>query len=165
MGNNPQKNHFIDMKWIMTCKDRFSGFCWLCCLTKKAATDVAHELNILFADVGYPHIFHTDNGKEFTTDLIVKLLKSYHPSVVTVTGRPRTPCDQGSVENANRQVKDILGRIELHLCSQGIQPNWTELLQQVQTTMNSLPQKNFGKATCYETLYGKIYDPPTSNTM
>ena len=51
----------------MMCKDHFSGFVWLCALPREEAAAVPNELDILFTDVVYPQIFHTDDGKEFTT--------------------------------------------------------------------------------------------------
>ena len=51
---------------------------------------------------------------------------------------------KGYVENANKQVMDILGRIELQMHREGIQSNWTDLLPRVATSINFLPEKNFG---------------------
>jgi hypothetical protein len=50
-------------------------------------------------------IFDTDNGKEFMAQLVVDLMKQNNPNCFIVTGRPRTPRDQGSVESANKLVQ------------------------------------------------------------
>jgi hypothetical protein len=52
-----------------------------------------------------PRILHTDNGKEFTGKVLTKSMKENSPSMVTVTGRPRTPRDQGSVENMTNMLR------------------------------------------------------------
>jgi hypothetical protein len=44
-------------------------------------------------------IFHTDNGKEFTAKVVLEFFRDLNPNILTVTGRPRRPSDQGSVEN------------------------------------------------------------------
>ncbi len=55
----------------------------------------AFELERHFGLAGYPLIFHTDNGNEFTACLIIDMIADINPAILTVTGRPRTPRDQG----------------------------------------------------------------------
>jgi len=50
-----------------------------------------------------PKIFHTDNGKEFTAKVVLKALREMNLHIFTVTGRPRRPQDQGSVESMSWQ--------------------------------------------------------------
>jgi len=76
-------------------------------LPRKKAKYVDHELDLIFGIIGYPAIFHTDNGKEFLAKLILKILKELNPYIVTVTGRPHTPRDQGSVESMNKLIKVV----------------------------------------------------------
>ena len=38
-------------------------------------------------DLGYPKIFHTDNGKEFTAKVVLEFLLDLNPNIITVTGR------------------------------------------------------------------------------
>ena len=42
------------------------GYTMIDCIPCKTAKFVAHVLQSFFGHVGYPFIFHTDNGKEFT---------------------------------------------------------------------------------------------------
>ncbi len=69
---------------------------------------VAYELDKYFGLVGYPTIFHIDNGNEFTAKVVVDMLKNINPTILTVTGHLRTPRDQGSIEQANKTVKRML---------------------------------------------------------
>jgi transposase InsO family protein len=72
---------------------------------------IAYKLQKIVGLIGYPKIFHTDNGKEFTAKLILQFLWQLNPNIVAVTGRPRRPQDQGSVEKANVKVKRVLGSV------------------------------------------------------
>jgi transposase InsO family protein len=98
MSANRRKNIYgIVMRYILVIKDHFSGFMIADCIPRKRAQYVAHILNQYFSVIGFPLIFHTDNGKEFTAKSILEFLKTRSPHTTTVTGRPRTPRDQGSV--------------------------------------------------------------------
>ena len=57
--------------------------------------------------LGAPQILQSDNGSEFTAQ-VVKDLKSMWPELVMVHGKPRHPQSQGSVERANADIKDML---------------------------------------------------------
>ncbi len=104
--NDPQKDYNgILMKWLMVLKDHFSKLLYLRAIPTKEAEPVARELNHIFGFIGFPEIFHTDNGNEFIANTVLKIVKSWNPSCTTVTGRPRQPSDQGSVENINGHVK------------------------------------------------------------
>jgi transposase InsO family protein len=81
------------------------------CAAKEAANLIAYKLQEIFGIIGYPKIFHTDNGKGFTAKVVLEFLWDLNPNILTVTGRPRCPSDQGSVENMNKFVKRTLGTI------------------------------------------------------
>ena len=59
-----------------------------------------------------------------------------NPNIVAVTGWPRRPQDQVSVENADVTVKRVLGSVftERHLA--GENPNWTEVLGSIAAVLN-----------------------------
>ena len=52
-----------------------------------------------------------DNGKEFIAKVVVEMMMEHNRNCFIVTGRPRTPRDQGSVESANKLVQRILKSI------------------------------------------------------
>jgi hypothetical protein len=89
------------MCWVLTVKDHATGLMYLCALPRKHPDLVAYKLQEIFGVIGYPKIFHMDNGKEFTAKLILQFLCAMNPNILTVTGCPRRPHDQGSVENMN----------------------------------------------------------------
>jgi hypothetical protein len=82
-------------RWLMAVKDHSSGFTALFLLPRKKPMFIAFELERYFGLVGYPFIFHTDNGNEFTTHFIIDMIVNINPAILTVTGRPRTPREQG----------------------------------------------------------------------
>ncbi len=82
-------------RWLMAVKDHSTGFTALFLLPRKKPTFVAFELERYFGLVGYPLIFHTDNGNEFTACLIIDMIVDINLAILTVTGHPRTPRDQG----------------------------------------------------------------------
>ncbi len=73
-------------------------------------------------------LFNSDNGKEFMATIVVDHLKEINPNCFIVTGHPRTPHDQGSVESANKIVQQVLKSISLENCLRSIEVNWTKRL-------------------------------------
>ncbi len=89
------------MHWAMTLKDHANGLSYICALPRKQAHLIVYRQQEIFGLIGYPKIFHTDNGKEFTAKCVIELLSHLNPNIMSVTGRPLHPHDQGSVENVN----------------------------------------------------------------
>jgi transposase InsO family protein len=85
----------------------------------------------------YVIIFHTDNGKEFTSRVIIDMVKAMNKGIMTVTGRPRKPNDQGSVENVKKLIKRTLANLEDAERQEGKDPNWTKLLGNVMNVVNN----------------------------
>ena len=73
-------------------------------LKTKTAEEVAKELLYIFLDIGAPHILQSDNGREFTAE-VIRELSTLWPGCVLVNGRPRHPQSQGSVERGNGSMK------------------------------------------------------------
>lgn len=146
------------MNWILTLKDHFTQLTYLVPLPRKKASYVAYELDHIFGLIGYPSIFHTDNGKEFTANEILVLLKEYSDSIITVTGRPRTPRDQGSVESMNKLVKKIIEALENDERLKGNKtPNWTRLLGKAMQTINSKCGRAAHDVAPYKAVFGQNY--------
>ena len=125
------------MKWIMTLKDHFTKLVYIKALPQKRMMFVASELNHIFGLIGFPTVFHTDNGQEVSGVDCIQMIRSWNPNCVTVTGRPRTPTDQGSVENMNKQIGKVLTRLQQEKSNQGLDTNWVNLLPDVMAAINS----------------------------
>ena len=53
------------MRWILSVKDHLAGLIALMCIPRKRPMFVVHELDGLFGLLGFPNIFHTNNGTKF----------------------------------------------------------------------------------------------------
>jgi len=86
-------------------------------------------------------------------------MKRNNPNCFIVTGYPRTPRDQGSVESANKLVQRVMKSISLECHLAGLEVNWTRLLGQVMAVCNSHSgQKNYSISN-YEAVFGQKYHP------
>jgi transposase InsO family protein len=94
----------------MVLKDHFSCLIYAVALPAKSPQHVARELRHILSYIGYPLIWHTDNGKEFGQQ-VVHLLLEFNPLCYTLTGCCRTPRDQGLVESSNNPIKRIIGNM------------------------------------------------------
>ena len=148
------------MRWVMTLKDHATGLIHICALPRKRPDLIAYKLQEIFGLIGYPKIFHTDNGKEFTAKLILQFLRQLNPNIVAVTGRPRRPQDQGSVENANATLKRVLSSVLTERRLAGENPNWTEVLGSVAAVLNSQSGRGRNDVSAYEAVFGQVYDHP-----
>ena len=99
----------------------------------------------------------SDNGKEFIATVVVDLLKESNPNCYLVTGRPRTPRDQGSVENANKLVQQVLKSISSENRLRSKEVNWTKLLGQVMSVCNSHSGIRKNSVSSYEAVFGQKY--------
>ncbi|KAK7110775.1 hypothetical protein V1264_014597 [Littorina saxatilis] len=76
-------------------------------IRSKHTVEVAAQLLDIFLMIGAPAILQSDNGTEFTANIISEL-KDCWPTLVLVHGKPRHPQSQGSVERENGDIKDML---------------------------------------------------------
>ena len=108
----------IDLVTYQTCPDGSFQYVlhYVECLTKyhilrplksKCAKEVANELLKIFLDFGAPVVLQSDNGREFTAQIIRELTDLW-PALKLVNGRPRHPQSQGCVERANADMKSKL---------------------------------------------------------
>ena len=95
-------------KYILNYQDCFSKFVILRALKTKTAAEVADCLVNIFFEHGPPSLLQTDNGAEFSNKLLMARIKQLWTGTVIVHGRPRHPQDQGSVERANGDFKNML---------------------------------------------------------
>jgi hypothetical protein len=93
--------------WIMHYQDHFTKFSVLRPLKYKKAAEVAYNLLDIFILLEAPHILQSDNGREFTANIITDL-RSLWQELVIVHGKPRHPQSQGSVERANADIKEMI---------------------------------------------------------
>ena len=140
--NDPCKDHNgVLMRFLMVVKDHFTKFVWLRPIQRKEAKFVAAELRILFHEVGFPLIFHTDNGTVFINVLVYNLLIKTDPDILLVSGASCTTRHQGSVKVCNRSIKTIIHKelVNANKASKlkSTKPvGWVSALPQVTSAMN-----------------------------
>jgi len=159
--NDPRKNHNnVTMKWILVVKDHFTKFAWLRALTSKEAKLVAAELTHLFSEIGWPLIMHHDNGGEFIAQVVRDILKQ-QPFVCTVTGRPRKPSDQGSIERLNQDVKKVIDHYIAVAKEAGEDdPSWLDMIPKATSAINNSVSYGNHKLTPYHHVFGMDFDCP-----
>ena len=144
MQSLPSDKH----KWIMVYQDHLTKFCVLRTLTSKRASEVAYHLMDIFLLLGAPTILQSDNGSEFTSQVISEL-KDLWPDLTIVHGEPRHPQSQGSVERANGDIKDML----VAWMSENNTQDWTIGIKFVQFQKNTAHHAGI-KCSPYSALFG-----------
>ena len=107
MRTDPQKNIYdVEMKWILHVRDHFSKLSQLMALPSKEAKYVAHELKQYFRFIGPCAVLQSDNGKEFTANIVKHVMAILNARMAIIHGRPRTPRDQVRVVSRRSQRVD-----------------------------------------------------------
>lgn len=135
-------------KWLLNYQDHSTKFLYLRPLKTKRAAEVAVELLKIFLEQGAPVILQSDNGREFTAEIIKELVVLW-PECKIVHGRPRHPQSQGSVERSNQDVEQML-RIWME---ENKTSNWSVGCYFVQWQKNTSYHRIIGR-TPYKSLYG-----------
>ena len=143
-------------KWIMVYQCHLTKFVILRPLSSKRAAEVAFQLLDIFLLFGAPAILQSDNGSEFTAQVITEL-KELWPQLIMVHGKPRHPQSQGSVERANGDIKDML---VAWMCDNNTQ-DWSVGLKFVQQQKNCAHHAGINQ-TPYKAMFGE--DPKVGLT-
>ena len=115
----------------------------------------------MFGAVGYPLVFQTDNGTEFTAEVVLNLVREWNPCCKTVTGRRRTPRDQGSVERANASIKSVIAKLEQQERNRGNpDPNWVRLTPAAMSAINCSIVDGLGQQSAYSHVFGMEFTIP-----
>lgn len=87
---------------------------------------------------------HTDNGAEFTSHMLVSMLREWSPNCVTITGAARTPRHQGSIERQNGDFKRLSETIIASKldANPDCGANWVNTIPDVTKTINSRTDRN-----------------------
>lgn len=137
-------------KHIMHYQDHLTKYHFFRPLTSKTAKEVAQNLMPIFIDFGAPEVLQSDNGREFTAEVIQELEKLW-PGLKLVNGRPRYPQSQGSVEKGNDSLKKSLTAWMLDHNT----TNWSYGLQFVQWSINTT-SSDATKTIPYRAIFGSM---------
>ena len=144
-----QSSPHDQFKWIMVYQCHLTKFVILRPLSSKRAAEVAYQLLDIFLLFGAPAILQSDNGSEFTAQVITEL-KQLWSQLIMVHGKPRHPQSQGSVERANSDIKDML----VAWMSDNKTQDWTVGLKFVQQQKNCAHHAGINR-TPYEAMFGE----------
>ena len=139
----------VPYKWLLVYQDHFTKYILLRPLKHKSAAEVAETLEDFFCELGPPHILQSDNGGEFCNSTLFALINDKWPCTKIIHGKPRHPASQGSVERANREIKNALGS-KMRENSNDL--SWVKYLRRVQYEKNTTFHSTIGM-TPYEALY------------
>lgn len=102
----------------------------------------------MFTLIGAPSILQSDNGREFSNNIISNL-KDMWPELKIVHGKPRHSQSQGSVERANQDVENMLTT----WMQTENNSHWSQGLRFIQLMKNRALHSGI-KMSPYEALFG-----------
>lgn len=108
------------------------------------AENIAEELLKLFARVGIPREIITDQGSNFTSQLLAKMYKLLHVKALW-----RSPQTDGLIERFNKTLKEML-----HKTATEEHKDWNKLLPYVLFAYREVPQEFTGFSP-FELVYGR----------
>ena len=111
------------------------------------AEKVAMELVKVFARVGVPGEILTDQGSNFTSQLLEELYRMLH--IQPIRTSPYHPQTDGLVEHFNQTLKAMLRKVHIQ---EG--QDWDQLLPYVLFAYREIPQSTTGFSP-FELLYGR----------
>lgn len=139
-----------EWRFIFVYQDHLTKFVQIKPLKTKRAEEVAAALVEVFHTFGAPCILQSDNGREFCNAVIEKLVAQW-PHVRLVHGAPRHSQSQGSVERANRDIKQMLATW-VATQEEG-ERRWSTGLSTVQFNYNTAFHSSIGQSP-YECVFG-----------
>ena len=96
---------------------------------------------------------------------ILDMIADVNPAIITVTGRPRTPRDQGSVERANQIIKKVIADVCAERRNEGKDDNWTMFLGRVTSQLNTHRTRQSNSVESYPTVFGVHYHLLTKTSL
>ena len=151
----------IEYCWLLIVRDHFSRFLWGFELPSKEPKYVARALHKLFCQIGYPLIYHSDNGNEVHGKEVLQEIRTLNPLCYTVTGRPIKPNEQGGVERGIGSIKPTIAARVQDKRKIGIEhASWLTEYPQPLMSLNTTSNKGVGEMAAYETVFGMQYHEP-----
>jgi hypothetical protein len=136
--------------WIMNYQDHHTKFCVQRALTQKCAKDVAANLIEIFLTFSAPGLLQSDNGREFVNKVIDEM-KLLWPNLKITNGRARHPQSQGSIEQSNQCVENMLAS----WCSDNKTTKWASGLMFIQYSKNTSHHRGIGMSP-FKAMFGCV---------
>ncbi|KAI5932055.1 SCAN domain-containing protein 3 [Manis javanica] len=132
-----------EYKFIMHYQDLRTKLSFLRSLKSKEPKEVAHALLDIFAIIGAPSVLQSDNGREFSSQ-IVSELSNIWPELKIVHGKPQ-PCQSKS--SINQTSEDIQNRIVSWMQINN-SSHWAEFLCFMQMAQNQPHHRSMQQTPC-----------------
>lgn len=137
-----------EFKWLLSYQDNTTKFQNLRPLKTKTAVEVASELTKIFLIFGAPYILQSDNGREFTANVIKQIVIMW-PECKIVCGSTHHSQSQGSIEKSD----DVENMVQAWM-TENKSTNWSLGCYFVQYSKNALSHHIIGKSP-YKALFGR----------
>ena len=134
-------------RYILVVCDYATRFPEAIALKSIDAARIAEELLKLFARVGIPDEILTDQGSNFTSQLLTEIYRMLHVHPIKTT--PYHPQTDGLVERFNKTLKSILRKV---VNKEG--KDWHQLIPYLLFAYREVPQSSTGFSP-FELLYGR----------
>ena len=106
---NQYENENNGYRYILHCADYYSKYTWARGLKKKNSKEVTEAFKAICDEANIrPHLCMSDNGGEFQGDLNRFFTSHNIKKILTLSYSPQS---NGLIENANKQLRKILGQI------------------------------------------------------
>ena len=129
--------------YVLTCVDHFSRFTILVPLPNKSATTVAHAIvSHLICPFTTPRVILSDNGAEFSNEILANICKQYNITQTFVTAYH--PASNGLVERTNKKILEVLRHF-----AGNFHESWEDWLPQVAASINGSVNSSTGKTPHY----------------
>jgi len=151
--------------WLLTCVCTFSKFLLAVPMKNKEAATVANHLaKDVFKILGPPRILQSDNGKEFTAEIIKNVCSTLN--ITIKHGRPRHPQSQGQVERLNQTIGRGFTKLLWDSNNQLQRKDWINIVDVFVTSYNSTVHRAHYH-TPHQALLGwkmrGVYESPDTN--
>lgn len=102
-----QSQDYNNYRYILNYQDHYTKFIILKPLKTRMAEEIALNLIDIYTTFGAPAILQSDDCHEFVNSIITNINKMWG-DIKIVQGKPREHQTHGSIERANKEVKEIL---------------------------------------------------------
>ena len=151
--------------FLMAFLDHFTRKINLTPLKRKSVGEVTEAQRDIFCESGPP----SENGREFSNQILFTTLAERSPTIKLVYGKPRHPESQGAVERANRDVKDAVFSM---MYDNGNDQCWVKYLRWVKfhknityhSTIKMSPFEGYNKKTLFGSNWGIPHELDIINT-
>ena len=142
-------------RYILTMVDMATRYPKAAAIPRIDTATVAEELVKMFCDVGIPNEILSDNGSQFTSDMMAEVQKLL--SIRSITTTPYHAQCNGLCERYNGTLKQMLRRM---ITEQ--EKEWDRFIEPLLFAYREVPTESLGGFSPFELIYGRTVRGPMS---